>query len=100
MPEITEEERTRLQEEYEKSRRPNPRFFKGRASSDGLEFLDDLVSKLIKWNKDDIKELKSAGDMLVNNGARIILNQVANEQKETKQEQYKDKKEQVSQQQI
>ena len=93
MQENKEEEKARLQKEYEARKKQNQgRFFKGKVSSGGLEFLDEMVSKLLKWNKEDIRELKAAGDALVNNGARIILNQITDESRETKQEQYKEKK--------
>ena len=99
MQENKEEEKARLQKEYDARKKQNQgRFFKGKAFSSGLEFLDEMVSKLLKWNKEDIKELKSAGDILVNNGARIILSQVSEETKEINKDQYKERKETQSKQ--
>ena len=99
MSENKEEEKARLQKEYEARKKQNQgRFFKGKSSSSGLEFLDEMVSKLLKWNKEDIRELKSAGDILVNNGARIILSQVSDENKEINKDQYRERKETQSKQ--
>ncbi len=99
MQENKEEEKDRLQKEYEARKKQNQgRFFRGKASSDGLDFLDEMVSKLLKWSKEDISELKSAGDILVNNGARIILSQVNEGPKEINQDQYRERKETQSKQ--
>jgi DNA modification methylase len=99
MSENKEEEKDRLQKEYDAMKKQNQgKFFKRRASYDDLGFLDEMVSKLLKWNKEDIRVLKYAGDIFVNNGARIILNQVSNENKERNKDQYKERQETQSKQ--